>query len=623
MTLNTDDPKLTAYALGELPPAEVAEVEMLLADMPEARAAVEEIRATAQLLGSELAAESSPGLTMAQQMAVKRRLAPAKAPERENRFLARLLLYGGATVVCVMMAGMLLPALSKAKSKAQRMSAVSRLQRMEIGAKLAAQDASYFRLPTAPFNTESYNHIQDNPFLAVAQNPLSTFSIDVDTASYANVRRFLNQGQRPPPDAVRIEELVNYFTYDYPQPKGEHPFSVNVEIAGCPWNAEHRLARIGLKGREVPPAQRPECNLVFLIDVSGSMSDANKLPLVKKALHLLVEQLNERDTVSIIVYAGASGEVLPVTPGTEKRTIFRAIDRLESGGSTHGSAGIQLAYATAIRHYIKGGANRVILCTDGDFNVGVTSAGDLVRLIREKAQSSVFLSVFGFGMGNLKDGTLEQLADKGNGSYGYVDSLDEARKVFVEQLSGTLVTIAKDVKIQVEFNPAHAAAYRLIGYENRLLRKEDFNDDTKDAGEIGAGHTVTALYEIVPPGKEVKLPGVDSLKYQSSPAAAPADASSELLTVKLRYKLPEGETSQLIEVPVTDGGRRCAQASADFKFASAVAGFGMILRGSEHRGTATLDAVQELAEEGKGRDANGYRAEFLQLIRQAKAAGVK
>jgi Ca-activated chloride channel family protein len=353
------------------------------------------------------------------------------------------------------------------------------------------------------------------------------------------------------------------------------------------------------------------------------MSDANKLPLVKQALRLLVEQLSERDKVSMVVYASASGEVLPATPGNEKRTILQAIDRLESGGSTHGSGGIQLAYAAAVRHYIQGGANRVILCTDGDFNVGVTSPGDLIRLIREKAQSGVFLSVFGFGMGNLKDGTLEQLADRGNGSYGYVDNLDEARKLFVEQLSGTLVTIAKDVKIQVEFNPAQTVAYRLIGYENRLLLKEDFNDDTKDAGEIGAGHTVTAFYEIVPPGKEAKLPDVDPLKYQTATASVPTHASSELLTAKLRYKLPEGDTSRLIEVAVSDDGRAYAEASSDFKFASAVAGFGMILRDSQHRGKATLDAIQQLAKEGKGHDTIGYRAEFLQLVRQAKSVGVK
>ena len=315
--------------------------------------------------------------------------------------------------------------------------------------------------------------------------------------------------------------------------------------------------------------------------------------------------------------------MLPATRGTEKRTIVRAINRLESGGSTHGSAGIQMAYATAIKQYLEGGANRVILCTDGDFNVGVTSPGDLIRLIQDKARSGVFLTVLGFGMGNLKDGTLEQLADKGNGSYGYVDNLNEARKLLVEQLSGTLVTIAKDVKIQVEFNPAYAAAYRLIGYENRLLRKEDFNDDTKDAGDIGAGHTVTALYEIVPPGKGISLPGADPLKYQSPPSPAPTSRSRELLTVKLRYKQPDGGTSRLIEVPVTDEARSHARASGDFKFANAVASFGMILRDSEHRGTTTLDAVAELAEEGKGPDVAGYRTEFLQLIRQARAAGVE
>ena len=352
---------------------------------------------------------------------------------------------------------------------------------------------------TEAHNREAYDRIHDNPFKLVRQEPLSTFSIDVDTASYANVRRFLNQNQLPPPDAVRIEELVNYFRYDYAQPRGEHPFSVSVDLAQCPWAPTHRLARVALKGREPDLARRPASNLVFLLDVSGSMGDANKLPLVMKSMKLMVDQLGENDRVAIVVYAGASGLVLPSTTCDRKEQVLAALDRLRAGGSTNGGAGIQLAYRTAIANFIKGGTNRVILATDGDFNVGVSS-GDLIRLIEKKAKSGVFLTVLGFGQGNLQDATMEEISGKGNGTYAYIDSIREARKVLVEQIGGTLLTIAKDVKIQVEFNPARIGAYRLIGYENRVLRNQDFNDDKKDAGEIGAGLTVTALYEVVPRG---------------------------------------------------------------------------------------------------------------------------
>jgi Ca-activated chloride channel homolog len=468
------------------------------------------------------------------------------------------------------------------------------------------------------FNTEAYDRLVDNPFLQVAQNPLSTFSIDVDTAAYANLRRFLVNGMLPPKDAVRIEEMVNYFSYDYPGPKGKEPFSAQVEVAQAPWNLEHRLVRIGLKGREIALDRRPASNLVFLIDVSGSMQPPNKLPLVKKGLQLLVEKLNENDRVAMVVYAGASGLALPSTSCEQKSRILAALDNLEAGGSTNGGAGIQLAYDTAMANFIKGGTNRVILATDGDFNVGVTNQGDLLRLIEEKAKSGVFLSVLGFGMGNYKDSALEKLADKGNGNYAYVDSINEARKVLVEQMGGTLMTIAKDVKIQIEFNPAQVGAYRLLGYENRLLRAEDFNDDAKDAGEIGAGHTVTALYETVPAGKEQGLPGVDALKYQKPAQASAAAQSAELLTVKLRCKEPEGDTSKLVQFPVADRGTGWTSASRDFKFASAVAAFGMILRDSPHKGKATLGSVLELAEQGKGVDKEGYRAEFIQLVAKAR-----
>ena len=473
--------------------------------------------------------------------------------------------------------------------------------------------------PIPRLNTESYSPIADNGFLAVADNPLSTFSIDVDTASYSLVRRFLNQRQLPPKDAVRIEELVNYFPYNYRPPTDRRPFSANVEIASCPWNEQHRLVRIGLKGREVARDKRPPSNLVFLVDVSGSMESPNKLPLVKQCLRLLTQQLTESDQVSLIVYAGNAGEVLPSTSGDNKKKILGALDRLEAGGSTHGSQGIQLAYRTATENFIPGGVNRVILCTDGDFNVGVTSQGELMRLIEDKAKSGVFLTVLGFGMGNYKDSTVESLADKGNGNYAYIDTLAEGRKVLVEQMSGTLVTIAKDVKIQVEFNPAQTSAYRLIGYENRLLNKEDFNNDQKDAGDIGAGHTVTALYEVVPVGVDLDTPGVDPLKYQKPTQLSKAADSEELFTLKLRYKEPDGETSKLMVAPITDTGRRYAQASGDFKFASAVAAFGMVLRDSPYKGTASFASVRELAQEGQGRDVEGYRAEFLKLVESAKA----
>jgi Ca-activated chloride channel homolog len=470
---------------------------------------------------------------------------------------------------------------------------------------------------TPAFNTEAYDSITENPFLAVAGNPLSTFSIDVDTAGYANVRRMLRQGALPPTGAVRIEELVNYFSYDYAPPKDDAPFAVHTEVASCPWKKEHRLVRIGLKGQELDLSQRPSSNLVFLLDVSGSMENANKLPLLRRSLKMMVEHLGENDRVSIVVYAGASGLVLKPTPADRKGEILAALERLQAGGSTNGGAGIELAYQLAAENFITGGTNRVILCTDGDFNVGNTSRSGLVELVEEKAKTGVFLTVLGFGMGNYKDSTLEQLADKGNGNYGYIDTISEARKLLVQELGATLVAIAKDVKIQVEFNPAQVTAYRLIGYENRLLAAEDFNDDTKDAGEIGAGHTVTALYEIVPKGVHIELPGVDELRYQQPPETAVVAGSKELLFLKLRYKQPDGDTSELLEFPLADNRRGFAAASGEFKFAAAVAAFGMLLRDSKNRGDASFESVLELGTEGAKRDPHGYRAEFLELVRAA------
>ena len=516
-------------------------------------------------------------------------------------------------------------------------------------------DRSYLKNPAPPAgamgklesNTESYAYQHDNDFQGAAENPLSTFSVDVDTASYANLRRFLSEGRLPPPDAVRVEELVNYFPYHYAPPRTTDdnkdalraPFAASMEVADAPWAPGHRLVRIGLKGREVSTAARGAANLVFLLDVSGSMDEANKLPLVKESMRLLIGKLRADDRVAIVVYAGASGLALPSTPVAKSREILEALDALAPGGSTNGAMGIQLAYDIAKANFVTGGLNRVILCTDGDFNVGVTSEGELARLIEEKAKSGVFLTVLGFGMGNYKDATLEKLADKGNGNYGYIDTRREAEKLLVEQVNGTLLTIAKDVKLQVEFNPAQVASYRLIGYEDRLLKKEDFNNDAVDAGEIGAGHTVTALYEIVPAAMPQAMgegsgvmgaPAVDPLKYTAVSAGQDRIAenrnskletrnSRELLTLKVRYKEPAGAVSRKLEFPLTDGGARFAAASADFKFAAAVAEFGMILRDSPHKGSGTLADVRTWAEAGTDGDVGGYRSEFALLVRQAEA----
>jgi Ca-activated chloride channel family protein len=467
-------------------------------------------------------------------------------------------------------------------------------------------------------NTERYAHHTDNPFLGSRENPLSTFSIDVDTASYANLRRFLRDRSRPPVDAVRIEEMINYFPYEYPAPPGDEPMAVSFEVNDCPWDDEARLVQLRVRGKEIAAPQRPASNLVFLVDVSGSMAEPAKLPLVRQSLRLLLDTLGPRDRVALVVYAGHSGVVLPSTPATQRPLILEAIERLEAGGSTNGGQGIELAYDIAVRNFIHGGNNRVLLATDGDFNVGVTSPGELVRLIEDKARSGVFLTTLGFGTGNLQDATMEQLADHGNGNYAYIDSIEEARKVLTEQVSSTLLTVAKDVKLQVEFNPARVAVYRLIGYENRLLRKEDFNDDRKDAGELGAGETVTALYEIIPAHRSAHADGgsVDPLRYQR---AGDLTGSGDLLTVKARYKMPDGWFSKKREWTVTDSGSHLTQASNDFRFAAAVAAFGMILRDSPHKGTANHDLVLNLASGALGGDRNGYRRGFLELVRQSRA----
>ena len=485
--------------------------------------------------------------------------------------------------------------------------------------------------PPQNFNTEEYAHLRENGFRPVASAPLSTFSIDVDKASYANVRRFLTQGQLPPADAVRLEEMINYFSYDLPEPRGADPFSVTTEVAAAPWAPVHRLVRVGIQGKRFRGDRLPPSNLVFLIDVSGSMDEPNKLPLVKRSLRLLVDQLRDDDKVSIVVYAGNAGLVLPCTPGTEKTRILDAIDRLDAGGSTAGGAGIQLAYRIARQNFVQEGNNRVILATDGDFNVGASSEGELDRLIEQERRDGISLTVLGFGTGNYADQRMESLADKGNGNYFYIDNLTEGRKVFVEELQGTLFTIAKDVKIQVEFNPAEVASYRLIGYEDRGLRDEDFNNDSVDAGELGAGHSVTALYEIVPSGSADAghTPGVDPLRYQSAPRPSAAPRG-ELLTVKLRYQRPEGGPSKLIETPVRDLDRDDQAMSDDLGFAAAVAEWGMLLRNSDYKGTSNAGQVLQMARAHRGADEDGYRAEFIQLVRtwttlarnQAEGVGV-
>ncbi|GAX37753.1 vWA domain-containing protein [Nodularia sp. NIES-3585] len=471
------------------------------------------------------------------------------------------------------------------------------------------------------FNTENYNRIEDNPFHRVSNEPLSTFSIDVDTASYSNMRRFITQGQLPPKDAVRIEELINYFTYNYPQPRGDRPFSVTTEVTAAPWNSQHKLVQVGLQGKHLNNETLPPSNLVFLIDVSGSMDEPDKLPLVQQSLKLLVNELRPQDRVSLVVYSGNAGLVLPATSGSEKAEIRAAIDRLRAGGSTAGGQGIELAYNIAKQSLIKSGNNRVILATDGDFNVGISSDAELTRLIETKRGQGIFLTVLGFGTGNYKDSKMEQLANKGNGNYAYIDTLLEAKKVLVNDIRGTLFTIAKDVKIQVEFNPAKVQAYRLIGYENRLLQNQDFNDDQKDAGEIGAGHSVTALYEVIPTGtkSDVKLPEVDPLRYQRSGVTTPDSADNEMMLVKLRYKLPQDSTSQLITQTIRDSDFKADRiASANLRFAAAVATFGMVLRDSEYKGNADLDLVMNLATQARGEDEEGYRGEFIRLVEQSK-----
>ena len=671
---DSDDARLSAYALGELDESERASVEALLASNAEARVFVEELRATAAELGRELANEKLPELTADQRAKLEKRAVVPAASVKCNRFVT--LRYASAAAITLAFVGSVTwmvhekqgvetrgaalavvhPASNGSRSDVESLrglgylgdgskapqapadqGSVPRLRalgyagagdvpeaiivgRLGSDPRITVRDLNGFggehdfKLEAYDPSAESYDSVAENPFKLSRDDALSTFSIDVDTASYANVRRFLNAGQLPPPGAVRIEELINYFRYDYPQPTGGAPFSVTADVATCPWKQGHLLARIGLRGREVHVLERPASNLVFLIDVSGSMADENKLPLVIRSLRMLIEQLDARDRVAMAVYAGASGLVLDSTLGSNKSALAAALDSLQSGGSTNGGAGIELAYATAREHFVQGGTNRVILCTDGDFNVGVTSQDELVRLIERERESGVFLSVLGFGMGNLKDSTMEKLADKGNGNYAYIDSQNEARKVLVEELGSTLVTIAKDVKIQIEFNPAAVQAWRLIGYENRVLAHQDFNDDRKDAGEIGAGHTVTALYEIVPAGVAFAAPSVDESRYQE-PRDTPATAfGDELMFVKLRYKDPEGSESKLLSTAVRNSRVEFDSAPTDFRFATGVAAFGMRLRNSSYVADMPFEWIHNTVMKSLGRDESGYRREFLSLV---------
>lgn len=468
------------------------------------------------------------------------------------------------------------------------------------------------------YNTEGYDHIQDNKFLRVTDNPLSTFSIDVDAASYGNVRRFLNNGSLPPAGAVRIEEMINYFHYNYPQPAADKPFTINTEMTQAPWNKDHKLVMIGMQGKRIATDKLPASNLTFLIDVSGSMEDENKLPLVKASMKMLTDQLRENDKVSIVVYAGAAGLVLKPTSGANKIKIKEAIDNLEAGGSTAGGEGIRLAYKTAKQNFIDGGNNRVILCSDGDFNVGESSDDAMERLIEAERKGGVYLTVLGYGMGNYKDSKMQKLAQKGNGNHAYIDDISEAKKVLVNEFGGTMFAIAKDVKLQVEFNPALVQGYRLIGYENRMLAKEDFNDDKKDAGELGSGHTVTAIYEIIPAGiKDTMLGSVDALKYQQ-PVKSGKYNGTEMMTVKARYKPVNSETSLLLEYPISNSITGIESASENLRFSASVAAFGMLLRNSDFKGGASYDMVLQLAKKAKGEDEEGYRAEFVKLVEKAK-----
>ncbi len=501
-------------------------------------------------------------------------------------------------------------------ARAMDQKALSKVETVTEGANYTYQ-VSPEPIQNEKLNTEEYDKINENTFKGVAQTPVSTFSIDVDNASYSNIRRYLEMDQMPLADAVRIEEMINYFDYDYPQPQGQDPFSINTEISTTPWNSEHHLIHIGLQGKDLDYTDLKSSNLVFLIDASGSMSAENKLPLLKKSLKLLLSELDDKDKVAIVAYAGAAGLVLPSTPASEHEKILNALDGINSGGSTAGGQGIELAYNIAKENLIADGNNRVILATDGDFNVGVSSSSELVSLIEEKRKDNIYLTICGFGMGNYKDGRMEQISNAGNGNYFYIDNIREAKKVFVTQMRANMFTIAKDVKIQIEFNPKMVKAYRLIGYENRLLANEDFDDDTKDAGELGAGHTVTAIYEVILANSKSTqtIHQAADLKYQTTKVSG---NETDLMTVKFRYKPIQSDQSILLEQVLKNTAITNLDNSSDnYRFSAAVAGFGMLLRNSKFKGSATYDSVLELAKGALGNDKEGYRTEFLQMVQSA------
>jgi Ca-activated chloride channel homolog len=534
----------------------------------------------------------------------------------------------GRTVINVMMEPEKVKSLEKKKDvdEAMVVSGVAGVayDMAAPSSRASGKSSCFYNQPMYNDNTESYAGIDENGYKDPLKAPYSTFSIDVDNASYSNVRRFINLGQEVPADAVRIEEMINYFKYDYPKATGEHPFSVYTETGICPWNKNHYLLHIGLRGKDIDRSELPPSNLVFLLDVSGSMDQPNKLPLLKSALGLLVNELRAQDRVAIVVYAGAAGVVLESTPGNHKETIMQALDNLQAGGSTAGGQGIMLAYKIAEKNFIREGNNRIILATDGDFNVGVSDNASMERLVEEKRGLGVYMTVLGFGMGNIQDDKMEIIADKGNGNYAYIDNIQEARRVLVQEFGGTLFTIAKDVKFQIEFNPSYVKSYRLVGYENRMLADEDFNDDTKDAGEMGAGHTVTALYEIIPAGSdETGLPMVDPLRYQGDRTGKEVrtplnDAPRELCNIKLRYKLPDGLTSKMFSKTVGTDIKNVGETTDRFRFSASVAAFGMILRNSSYKGTATVADVISLASNSKGSDPDGYRAEFIRLVQSTR-----
>jgi len=658
MSFDRNDPRLTAYVLDELDLSERTQIDELLAADEDARDYVEALRETTLLLSNELAGLPVEGsLSDEQHVAIHK---AAESPSKRGRTVAWLT---GASAVAA--AAAMVFAFTRGGAgddSVSKQSARLAEDRAEANAIRSRDDGVYAKrtlgrpvrnnnhgnagmtdpavsprfargrtgyrrnvLPRSPRpdvnvprpSGNRYDHIKHNAFLDTATKPLSTFSIDVDTAAYSTVRSYLARNQRPPKGSVRIEEMINYFSYNYPSPKTKHPFSATTEVSVAPWNRNHRLLRIGLRGKQLNGGKDTPSNLVFLIDVSGSMSSANKLPLLKRSMKMLTSRLKPTDRVAIVVYAGAAGVVLPSTAVRNKELLSGALTRLSAGGSTAGGAGIELAYRIAQKNFVQGGVNRVILATDGDFNVGPSSDAALVSLIKQKAKSNVFLTVLGFGRGNYNDQMLEKLTGHGNGNYAYIDTIGEARKVFVEQLSSTLVTIAKDVKLQIEFNPKHVAKYRLIGYENRMLATKDFKDDKKDAGEIGANHRVTALYELVPAGLNKRATKADRLRYQKRMATT--GHGDELLTIKLRYKKPEGDTSTLVAFAVKNKAVELSQTSADFKLAAAVAEFGMLLRDSPHKAQSSYDSALKLATQGAKRDPYGYRAELIGLIKRAKA----